>query len=82
MAVLRVREPFSCDLGGIQRVYRQGDLVSSSDPVATPKRVALFMEPVEEAASRSVSFEQATAAPNERRSRRPARAGTTPKEEG
>lgn len=69
MAVLRVREPFSCDLAGVQRVYRQGDLVSSTDPVATPKRVAMFMEPVEAAAARSVSVEQATAAPNERRTR-------------
>ena len=67
MAVLRVREPFACDIGGVQRVYRQGDLVSSTDPVATPKRVAMFMEPVEDAARRSVSVEQATAAPNERR---------------
>lgn len=67
MSVLRVREPFSCDIAGVQRVYRQGDLVSSTDPVATPKRVAMFMEPVEEAARRSVSVEQATAAPNERR---------------
>lgn len=68
MPVLRVREPFSCELGGIQRVYRQGDLVSSDDPVATPRRVALFLEPVEEAARRSVATEQTTAAPNERRS--------------
>ena len=67
MSVLRVREPFSCDIGGVQRVYRQGDLISSTDVVATPKRVAMFLEPVEEAASRSVSVEQATAAPNERR---------------
>jgi hypothetical protein len=67
MAVLRVREPFSCDIGGVQRIYRLGDLVSSEDPVATPQRVAMFLEPVEEAARRSVSVEQATAAPNERR---------------
>lgn len=68
MPILRVREPFSCDVGGVFRVYRQGDLVSSDDPIATPQRVALFMEPVEEAARRSVTVEQATAAPNERRS--------------
>ena len=69
MAVLRVREPFSCEEGGVLRVYRQGDLVSSNDPVATASRVALFLEPVEDAVSRSsTTVEQATAAPNERRS--------------
>lgn len=67
MPVLRVRDPFSCDVGGVQRVYRLGDLISSDDPVATPSRVAMFLEPVEEAARRSVVTEQATAAPNERR---------------
>lgn len=68
MAVLRVREPFACDVGGVYRVYRQGDLISSVDPVVTPKRRAMFMEPVEEAAGRSLaSVEQATAAPGERR---------------
>jgi hypothetical protein len=67
MPVLRVREPFACDVGGVQRVYRQGDLLSSDDPVATLQRVSMFLEPVEEAARRSVTVEQATAAPNERR---------------
>ena len=68
MSVLRVREPFSCDdASGIQKIYRQGDLVDSDDPVATPSRVAMFMEPVESAAARTIRYEQATAAPNERR---------------
>ena len=68
MAILRVREPFSVSIGGVQQVYREGDLVSSTDAVATPSRVALFLEPVEEAARRAVtSVEQATAAPGERR---------------
>lgn len=67
MSVLRVREPFSCNVAGVYRVYRQGDLLSSDDPAATPQRVALFLEPVEEAARRTVNVEQATAAPNERR---------------
>jgi hypothetical protein len=67
VAVLRVREPFSCDVGGVYRVYRQGDLLDSGDPIATPQRVAMFLEPVEAAARRSVLTEQATAAPNERR---------------
>ena len=68
MTIFRVREPFSCDIAGVQRIYRQGDLVSSTDSVATPKRVALFLEPVEEAAGRSVgAVETATSAPGERR---------------
>jgi hypothetical protein len=68
VAVLRVREPFSCDdARGVQKIYRQGDLISSDDPVATPQRVSMFMEPVEDAAKRTVRFEQTTAAPNERR---------------
>jgi hypothetical protein len=79
MAVLRVREPFSCDIAGTTRVYRQGDLLDSSDPVATPQRVAMFLEPVEEAARRSVSatYEQATAAPNERRNLPPRKKAET-----
>jgi len=65
MAVLRVREAFACDdRNGVQRVYRQGDLLDSSDPIVTPGRMA-FLESVEVAANRSVTnVEQATAAPN------------------
>jgi hypothetical protein len=68
MSIFRVREPFSCSVGGVERVYCAGDLLSSTDPVATPKRVAMFLEPVEEAALRTATVEQATAAPGERRS--------------
>lgn len=67
MAVLRVREPFACDINGVQRVLRVGDLVSSDDVLV--KGRGMFFEPVEQAAARrSAVVEQATAEPGEHRS--------------
>lgn len=68
MSVLRVVEPFSCDVQGLPRVYSAGDLVHSTDPVVSGRE--RFFVTVEEFADRgAATVEQATAAPGERRTR-------------
>lgn len=69
MSVLRVREPFACDVNGVPHVFRVGDLVDTNSGVVTEKR-RHFFESTDTAASRGpvvAPVEQATAAPGEKR---------------
>lgn len=81
MAVLRVRDGFAVNVGNVLRVYSVGDLIDADDPVATPQRRELFLEPVEATVARtSPTVEAATAAPGERRTRTSPQRSTQPKE--
>lgn len=64
MTVLRVKTPFALSA---RKVFTIGTLVDASDPIVKG-RESLF-EPVETAAARTASVEQATAAPGEKRTR-------------
>lgn len=70
MAILRVREAFTVLSTGDH--YEAGRLVDDSDP--NIKGRERHFEPVEAAASRRSSVEQATAEPGERRSLPPQKA--------
>lgn len=66
MSVLRVVEPFACEVKGLPRVYRAGDLVSADDAVVKG-RERFFVEVAEFAQRAAAHFEQATAGPGELR---------------
>ncbi len=72
MAIMRCKEAFCfTESNGVERVLTPGALVEDSDP-AVKKAPALF-EPAEINAARSTerAIEQATAAPAEKRARKP-----------
>lgn len=68
MALVRVRESFSCSIPGNPAFVAQVGQVLDTDHPAYRGRESLF-EPVEKSAVRFSPVEQATAAPGERRSR-------------
>ncbi|BBU22156.1 hypothetical protein [Mycobacterium xenopi] len=66
MAIVRATKPFTYWNNGVPRTVRAGDLFDTSDP-CVKGRAGLF-EPVEVAAARTASIEDATAEPGARRS--------------
>lgn len=67
MATVRCTEAFAHFVQGYPDVARPGDLFDSKDPIVKVGGPARF-EPVEVAAARNARVEEATAAPNRRRS--------------
>lgn len=69
MALMQVKEPFGAVINGVLRVFAEGDLVPSTDPVVKG-REALFVSAETVAAQRSaVRTETADAPPAQKRSR-------------
>lgn len=72
MAIMRCKEAFCfTESNGVERVLTPGALVESTDPAV--KKAPMFFEPAEINAARSTerAIEQATAAPAEKRARKP-----------
>lgn len=72
MAIMRCTEAFCfTEHNGVERVLTPGVLVEATDPAV--KKAPKFFEPAEISAARSTerAIEQATAAPAEKRARKP-----------